>query len=520
VILRGVVAQALPGLSSEQLIEAIGNLEQRDALRWVRDAALAFVDARLPDPRARAAFEHPLAAVAFPHMLADAYRSGQAGEFGPWIDEYARRHPVRILAALVSTAFARSDAPRPVGTDDIEAAVARAMREAPSPRGLFVTAATDARTHALTQPVVDACRAEGLGIVWLRLGSRVRSGDPGDVDVTRRPALDAAGTEEEARGLRLNLPRSATSDAAHAVVRRLWAIAPEWAAARRIGRAAADAGAEFTFVIPDKAPAARAIVGALQERGCPALTYMPSIELGAPAIARFAADRVLVASPVIAATFARYGVPRDHLTAVGSTEADRVIHAARAMAGHAPTGPVRVLFLTKWPENAIDNLAVLDATIAGCRQAGRPFVIRVRPHPKDRERYRSRLGPDVVLDEGEYDAAVAGADAAVTAMSNSAFHAMAIGLPMVVANLNPKIDLGHRRLFERPDLPKAIHFAGSASAVRDAVARMLGEAGARYTLPPSMAQDLFLSLDGKSAGRVAAAVRHEATRPREVLPHV
>jgi len=74
--------------------------------------------------------------------------------------------------------------------------------------------------------------------------------------------------------------------------------------------------------------------------------------------------------------------------------------------------------------------------------------------------------------------------------------------------------------FDRPDLPKDIRFADSAPAVRDAVARMLADAGARYTLPPSMAQDLFLSLDGQSAGRIAAAVRHEVTRPREVLPHV
>lgn len=518
VIPRALIARSLPGLPSDQLIEAIGNLEQRDALRWLRDAALAFVDARLTDQRARAAFEHPLAGAVFPYILADAYRRGEAGELGPWIDEYARRRPRRVLAALAGSFRPARRAPRSGPVEAIEAALTRALEASPAPRGLVVTAATDARTHALTRPVVDACRASGLGVVWLRLAPSAPSSHPLDVDAAL-PALDGEGTGQEAAGLRLEV-QPAGNGAPGAMLRRLAAIAPEWAAGRRLGRAAIRAGAEFALFVPEKAPVARGIIGIMREHGAPTLAYLPSIELGTPAIARFAVDRVLVPSPVMTAGFVKCGVARERLVEVGSTEVDGVVHAARALGPRARGGSLDVLFLTKWPENAVDNISVLDATTDACAASGRPYAIRLRPHPKDRERYRSRLGPAVTLDDRPYEESLASADAIVTAMSNSAFHAIAVGVPLVIANLNPKIDLGQARLFARADLPPAVRYADTPAVVRDQVTRMLADAGTRYVPSSSLARDLFLSLDGGSAGRISAVVKDDVTRPREVLHHV
>jgi hypothetical protein len=197
------------------------------------------------------------------------------------------------------------------------------------------------------------------------------------------------------------------------------------------------------------------------------------------------------------------GVASERLRAAGSIEVDNVVRTVAA-GSRSTSVDFRLLFLTKWPDCATWNGAVLDAVIAACDRADRPWRIRIRRHPKDGSSYSRWFSPRVSLADATYEANLAWCDGVVSGMSNSVFHALAIGRPTLVANLNPRIDLGQHHLFARRDLPVEVRHAATPADVGQGVTAMLADGPRTYTLPASFVSDFFHALDGRTAERVAA----------------
>lgn len=520
-MLRRLVARAIPRLSTERLIEAIGNLELRDGLEWLREESLVEADRFLAGVEAREDFELAVAGAAMPWVLARGYVSGRHPRITAWIDGFALRHPLVCLASwagagsvvrrLVRRGPQRQDCV-PGRPPDVLAALLEACgRGEGRPVGLMMSRDVDRRTMQVLGSVVEDLVAAGFGLVWLRVtsggGLRVtREGTVTHIDVADG-VIRAAGEQAGLDGV----GRSAAARAAGGRLDRIMAerfrqVLPEWAAGRSLGRALLGARPlAFLLVLGEKYPFVRAVVSEANRREVPTFTYFPSIELGAPSIYRYAARTVFVPNEWTARRLAELGFDRRRLRPVGANEVDGVLEYAGPVGASGP-GTGRLLFLTKWPDCAIRNRPILEAVLDECRADGRKVETIVKPHPKDLVSYDRYRSASLRIDREGYESHLHWCDLVVTGMSNSVFHAMALGKPVLVVNTNERIDLGQRHLFERADLPPQVRYAETIDGVRGEVRSLLDAASARYSLSPALVRDFFHALDGRTSARITEAV--------------
>lgn len=524
-MLERLVARAVPYLPSDRLIEAIGNLEQRDELTWLREEALAEVDRCLANPAAIEAFEHPAASAIATLILARACRTRRHEPFPTWLVGYFRRQPHVAAAAMLRAAVARRLAGPAAARSDtcslLTQSVREAVRTARQPAALVLTAPVDERNEELTRPLVQALADLGLSPIWVRLGLRVRATTARSsdsvtlVDAPLTGIAESGDRSPDVHSLDHLRQLAAAGDGfARPMARTIESVEPQFRLGAALGSAAA--GVRVVVVTTEKPPVARGLVIEARRSGIPAIAYLPSIELGAPAVFRYSSDRVLVANRWMTERLAAAGVAPRRLHAVGSIEVDNVL---RALSDRPPSDQFRLLFLTKWPDCATSNGAVLEAAVAACERADRPYQIRIRRHPKDRTNYSRWLSRRVSQVETAYEADLAWCDGAVTGMSNSVFHALAIGRPMVVANLNPRIDLGQRHLFSRHDLPGDVRSASTAAEVVQQVTELLAGGPRSYALTPSFVSDFYHALDGRTAERVASLAGELAATHLEAFRH-
>jgi hypothetical protein len=247
-MLEQLVARVLPYLPSDRLIQAIGNLEQRDDLMWLRQEALAEVDRCLSHREAIEAFEHPAASAVAGLVLARACREGRHEPFPTWLTTYFRQQPHVAAAAILRGALARRVAvPAPAAADAwprIAQAVAESVRAARQPSALVLTAPTDDRNEQLTRPLVGALADGGIQAVWVRLtasGGGVRLERIGGFAVIDAPLSAAADADDPPPDVRVpkQVGAAAGDPFARAIARAVESAGPQFRLGRALGRAAA-----------------------------------------------------------------------------------------------------------------------------------------------------------------------------------------------------------------------------------------------------------------------------------------
>lgn len=516
---RKLAARLLPHLSTECLIQAIGNVESRDDFAWLRARVLQEVDRCLGNAAAVEAFEYALAAVVMPAVLQRTYLTEPDLPVSRWLDEFFAAHwPVAVWSALRQAAASRRRAVHAgvvASSDELIAALTEPRAEGGRLRGLIVTRDADPRTARVVRQILMRLADERVSLVWLRVngggGPLHTTDDPSlrivdaPVDALRDP--DAAG--ERLPGHLLALARDG-DPFARLMTLAMPGLAERFAAGHRTGVRLAD-GADLAFALffGDKYPFARGLIAAFRAAAIPTFAYFPSIELGAPAIYRYAVDHLFVPNAWTKRRLTALGFDARRIWPVGSTEVDQV--AGAPATDELPAPPLRVLFLTKWPDCAIRNAPLLEATIAGCERTGQRYHIGIRRHPRDRRSYAELEGATVTTVAGAYERQLAWANLVVSGMSNSVFHTMALGTPCIVANTNPKIDLGQRHLFDRADVPAAVRYVASLPALSSAIEGLVRDGLRRYDLPDSLIADFFHSLDGRTAERITTHILAAAT---------
>jgi hypothetical protein len=509
----------LPHLSTERLIQAIGNIEHRDRLTWLRRETLAEVDRCLANPVAIEAFEHALAGAVMTTVLQREHAARARQPESQWIDDFFSRHwLVAMTAALKSEVAARRRSiaqhrVSPVRIDHLVQALLgdRRASGAELPRGLIVTRDADQRTHRVVRRLLARFSADHVPLTWLRVtgrGDALRT-TASDHLITADVPLDALRDDGADPDLNLeNVSRLAAEGDRFAMLMRarIPELAPAWMAGRRAGRGLAEAGRlAFLLFFGEKYPFARGLNFEARRAGVPTFAYFPSIELGAPSIYRYSADHLFVANAWTRRLLIELGFDAARVSAVGSTEVDEVLNVVEPEP-ELPQRAFRVLFLTKWPDCAVDNRPILAATIAAFESSGRPFHIVVRRHPKDRRSYRRYESPGVTITARAYERQLRWCNLVVTGMSNTVFHALALGLPTLVVNTNPKLELGQEQLFALPDLPASVRRADSLEGVARVLEALMESGLQTYCLPKPLVLDLFHALDGGTADRMAAKI--------------
>jgi hypothetical protein len=523
---RRLAGRALRSLATDRLIQAVGNVELRDGFEWLRAEMLAEVDRCVADPVAIHAFEHAMAGTVMGMVLERAYLERRHPIIVPWVDDFVRRYPHVAAAAIARNLIRHAISRRPAltipPTDPraLAAACAPGAERADSRRGLVVTRDVDQRMRRIVGGLLRQIADAGVAVTWLRVSGRPtglrvgRAGDVVEVDV----AAASLRAPWDGRDLDLSpLHRCAAAGDPFAarMVRPAPALVEHWAAGRLFGRHLLARGDhQFVFFISEKYPFARGLITEARAARVPTFAYFPSIELGAPSIYRYAVDRLLVPNAWTLERLAALGFARDRLQAVGTTEIDDVLDSDRSC-NDLPDAPLRMLFLTKWPDCAIRNKPILEAALAACADTGRPFHAIVRPHPKDRTSYRGYESERVQVSDADYQRQLAWANVVVLAgMSNSVFHGLALGKPMVIVSTNPRIDLGERQhLFNRGDLPDAVRYSADLDSARRELLGLIERGLPTYTLPDTLVSQFFHALDGGTCARIGDALLGRVEAP-------
>lgn len=98
---RTVANQLIPLLPTERLIQAIGNLEQRDRLAPLYQEAWAEIDRCLSDPATVEAFGPGLLDMTFRMVLQRLHRDHPEHQISIWLQDYLEQHTWMVLWAIV-----------------------------------------------------------------------------------------------------------------------------------------------------------------------------------------------------------------------------------------------------------------------------------------------------------------------------------------------------------------------------------------------------------------------------------
>lgn len=566
-------------LSSNLLLQSIGNLEGRDELFWLRKEAwdqahqvLGITPSRerFTDTGWEFGLETEVTNALFMPLLASAYRRQHDGRLAAWLDEFvAKRWVDCVRSSLHTRALERTEHSRAADIDrQMRSHVVRSNGH-PVLFSLLSSLLADtgfcgkggvglivARPRSLQashyMPVLERLRSRGISVLWLAVdpgedGKGVQAFQyPWGLEVSLPPPSpeELLSTSPGARadygkllgtvdlGLRrLGGQRGLAASVAHWLPTSVY----RWLAASLAAQRVLDAlSPRFVHVLPDKDVEARAFVVEARKRGIPRSFHYRSIDLGAPQYWPFT-DRTLVSNDARAERLAEcLGVPPWRIEPVGDLQVDEVMRDVASLAREkSDQSGSCLLFLTKWPPEVVfgrpeDVLALLHEI----DDVGDPlWSYVVRPSPRDGNDYgwlrqtlpgRVRIGGGRYGDSSGLAEALASATLIVTAMGNAAYCAIAAGKPVIVYNPDEKINLGHDRLFARDDLPRHVRLITDRDALVRLLRRVIGgeeqDLLAPGPLKPSLVRYLFHSLDGRTADRIAEALLNnsEVTRqPRQ-----
>lgn len=515
----------LPHLPTDRLIQAVGNVETRDEFGWLREETLEEVDRCLVNRTAIDAFEHALAGVVMTSVLQRAYLEHREPESG-WIDDFVRRHPMTAIWGAIRNEASKwkravvQPAIRPAPVEDLVTAILgqRTRQGSDPPRGLIVSRDADQRMERTIRQLLSRFSDDGVPLTWLRVTGRgaglraLRASTVDNLTTVDVPAdaLRDVGTDPDLSLERLSRLTAEGDRFATMMSARIPELVPQWIAGRRVGRALTEqCHLAFMLFFSEKYPFARGLIAEARRAGVGTFAYFPSIELGAPSNYRYAVGHLFVPNLRTMKLLVELKFDAARVSPVGSTEVDIVL-ANTEVPAELPAAALRVLFLTKWPDCAIDNRPILAATRAACEASGRPWHIEVRRHPRDLQSYGRFESARVTMSKHPYEQQLRWCNLVVTGMSNSVFHALALPKATLVVNTNPRIDLGQHHLFERPDLPQSMRYTETLDGVRAEIAYLVqGELQAEAP-PESLVAELFHSLDGRTAERIAATIAADA----------
>jgi hypothetical protein len=229
----------------------------------------------------------------------------------------------------------------------------------------------------------------------------------------------------------------------------------------------------------------------------------------APAIAGIDYDAVGVFGDRASTVMAEAGVARDRIVAIGAPHVDQLIAAA---AEQPAVSGRRIVFASQSLGGAMSAAVkqrTLRAALAAAAAAA-PVQLVIRPHPLETDDVTATMlegpmpaGVEVTVEPDRVLAAhLAGAWALVTAWSNTAYEAAALGVPVIAINATggpPVLPLAEESLaLGAVDQPTAAAAARQllVDATRDELVRAASER-VRSHLGP---------LDGRSAERAAALI--------------
>lgn len=563
-------------LSSTLLLQAIGNLEGRDELFWLRKEAwdqahqvLGITPSRerFTDTGWEFGLETEVTNTLFMPLLAFSYRRRRDGHLAAWLDEFvAKRWVDCVRSGLYARTLERVERSRAADID-------RRMRSH------VVRSNGHSVLSSLLSPLLadtGLCEKGGVGLVVARPGSlrsshyapvleRLRAGGLSIVWLAIDPEADgkAVRTREHPWGLEISLPLPDPEEllfvdpGARADYRRLLEtvevgfrrlpdrrnlVAPatyrfatsiyRWLAASLVARHVCDLlSPRFVHVLSDKDFEARAFVVEARKRGVPSFFRYGSIDVGAPQYWPFS-DQIFVSNAARAERLAEcLGVPDWRIEPVGDLQIDGVLGEIRTLTRRL-AGPHEgcLTYLMKWPaEVAFGRPEEVLGLLRELPIGEPPWTHVLRPSPRDGYDYgwlKSALGGRVQVSGGRYGdstgiaEALVSATLVVTAMGNAAYCAIAAGKPTIIYNPDPKINLGHDRLFARDDLPRHVRLVTDRDALVRLLRRVIGgeerDLLAPEPLKPSLVRYLFHSLDGRTADRIAEVLLKDSDGARRL----